>query len=238
MLPTRLRLIFIICIAVSFVRMSWSSAYIMHGEVARSLKECIGVIDFCESECDQADKDYSRLFTQGEPRLDTTKLDRRKILFGRSKLKTHIELHGKQSEVNSKKRDQWIIRTIYQMQSSEDAAILEDLPAQELVHDEFYQISYRLIERGKIKFDDGSHLFIVSTSAHQTKDIGDITIAINEKGEVFINQGHICGGIIHFKTHKKGLPKTSASFLQHFKSDTDDESWVEYSTVDNHKTNQ
>jgi hypothetical protein len=77
---------------------------------------------------------------------------------------------------------------------------------------------------------------MMSTSAHQTKDIGDITIALNEKGEVYINQGHICGGIIHFKTHKRGLTKTSSSFLKHYNSDTDDESWMEYRASDKNKT--
>jgi hypothetical protein len=160
------------------------------------------------------------------------------MMFGRSRLKTHFELHGKSSVVDVKKRGQWISETINLMNTAHSEANVELLVMQELIHEDFYQMSFRLIDSGKIIFQDGSFLYLVSTSAHTTKDIGDVTLAVNQDGDVYINQGHICAGIIHFKSHKKGTAHTAEAFLKNFKSDTDEEPWLLYKVANKNKTNK
>jgi hypothetical protein len=40
-----------------------------------------------------------------------------------------------------------------------------------------------------------------------------------------MNEGHVCGGIIHFETGKIRELKTSREFFKHFVSDTDGAGW-------------
>lgn len=240
MLPINPRFIFISCIAMSSIQMSWSSAllgydivmspfYFSKWTAAPTLTSCNDM---------ETDRPQSNIFTSREPSTDTTKISKRNILFGRSRLKTHFELHGKTNEVNIKKRDQWISETLNLMNTADSGANAEVLSMQELIHEDFYQMSFRLINNGKIIFQDGSFLHLVSTSAHASKDIGDVTLAVNEDGDVYINQGHICAGIIHFKSHKKDAAPTAGDFLKNFKSDTDDESWLLYKVANKNKTNK
>jgi hypothetical protein len=168
---------------------------------------------------------------------DTTKINSDKVLFGRAFLKSHYELHGKKAVVDDKKRNEWISKTVDSLMLKNES----DFPClviNELVHEDFYQASYRLIKKGMIKFEDGSYVKMVSTSAHATTEIGDITLAVNERGDVYVNQGHICGTIIHFNTHQKGLTRTAATFLRDFSSDTDDEQWQLHTQDQNKKTNK
>jgi len=163
---------------------------------------------------------------------DTSKINSGKVLFGRSHLKKHFELHGSKTIVNEKKRNKWINKAVKKLRKTKNSNDFQELVINELIHEEYYKASYRLISKGIIKFEDGSYLKLMSTSNHTNKEIGDITLAVNEEGDVYINQGHICGSIIHFETHERNLPKTALGFLLNFKSDTDDEPWLSY-TIDN-----
>jgi hypothetical protein len=169
---------------------------------------------------------------------DTTKLGGSRILFGRSHLKNHFELHGKKITVDEHKRNDWIRSAADMLRDTKNSDIDHVLVMNELVHEDYYQASYRLIDKGLIKFEDGSYLKLMSTSTHTHKDIGDITLAVNQQGDVYINQGHICGRIIHFNTNQKELALTSATFLKNFTSDTDDEPWHSYTEDQNNKTNK
>jgi hypothetical protein len=234
-----LRFIFLITAMICGPK-SWSSDYLCC-DVSRN-KSCMTSGEDNATQpfwlCIGASKTSNESQTSNSFFTDTTKMFNSKVLFGRSRLKTHFELHGKTKEVNIKKRDIWINETINHLKSMCTTANFEVISKQELIHEDFYQMSFRLIENGKIIFQDGSYLHLVSTSAHTTKDIGDVTLAINKDGDVYINQGHICGGIIHFKTHKKDMSNTAVSFLENFKSDTDDEPWILHKVSNKHKTNK
>jgi hypothetical protein len=53
----------------------------------------------------------------------------------------------------------------------------------------------------------------------------DLTLAIDNHGKIYLNEGHICGGIIHFIINDKIAVKAASDFIQHFISDTDDRGW-------------
>jgi hypothetical protein len=55
--------------------------------------------------------------------------------------------------------------------------------------------------------------------------VGDLTLAIDNHGKIYLNEGHICGGIIHFIINDKIAVKAASDFIQHFISDTDDQYW-------------
>lgn len=164
---------------------------------------------------------------------DTTKINSGKVLFGISRLKSHFELHGKKSIIDEEKRNKWIQEAAEKLKSTKNVDNYQQLVMNELTHEDFYQASYRLIDSGMIKFDDGSYLKLKSTSTHSMAEIGDITLAVDRHGDVYINQGHICGGIIHFNTHQKDVARTDVDFLKYFQSDTDDEQWLYYKITNN-----
>jgi hypothetical protein len=162
---------------------------------------------------------------------DTIKTNGGKVLFGRSRLKNHFELHGKKITVNERKRNKWVQVTATKLRDTKNSDNYQELVINEVSHEDYYKASYRLIGTGMIKFEDGSYLKLMSSSTHTNKKIGDITLAVNEQGDVYINQGHICGSIIHFETIQRNLPKTALEFLTNFTSDTDSEPWLLY-TID------
>jgi hypothetical protein len=168
---------------------------------------------------------------------DTTKINSSQVFFGRSLLKKHFEQHGRKTVIDEIKRNTWIKDTVDSLMNKN----VEDFPklvVNELIHEDFYKASYRLIEKGVINFKEGGYLKLISTSAHSIAEIGDITLAVNEIGEVFVNQGHICGGIIHFETNDRGKTHAALDFLNSFQSDTDDESWQSHIIDSKNKTNK
>lgn len=183
----------------------------------------------------EANEDLYHLLQNNDQ--DTTKTKSNTVLFGRSFLKNHFELHGKKAVVDQEKRTQWIRKAVDSLMLKNESDFPQ-LAMSELIHEEFYQASYRLIEKGMIIFDDGSYVKLISTSAHAISEIGDITLAVNELGDVYINQGHICGRIIHFRVHQKKLTLTAGIFFDHFSSDTDDEPWQLYTEGHKNKTNK
>jgi hypothetical protein len=86
----------------------------------------------------------------------------------------------------------------------------------------------------KCKFKDSLILTVPSRekillyphSSHQSKEIGDLTVAICEDGRVFLHFGHICGGFISFIS-KPGIKVYSANdfFLQTI-DNIDDKPWI------------
>lgn len=168
---------------------------------------------------------------------DTTKINSSQVFFGGPLFKKHYELHGRKAVIHELKRKSWIEETVDSLMNKNE----DDFPKlmmNELIHEDFYKASYRLLEKGVINFKDGGYLKLMSTSAHSIAEIGDITLAVNEIGEVFVNQGHICGGVIHFETHDRGKTHAALDFLNSFQSDTDDESWQSYIIDNKNKTNK
>ncbi|HLO53301.1 MAG TPA: hypothetical protein VK169_03380 [Saprospiraceae bacterium] len=168
---------------------------------------------------------------------DTSKINSSQVFFGGPLFKKHYELHGRKAVIDELKRKTWIDETVDSLMNKNE----DDFPKlvmNELIHEDFYKASYRLLEKGVINFKDGGYLKLMSTSAHSIAAIGDITLAVNEIGEVFVNLGHICGGIIHFETHDKGKTQAALDFLNSFRSDTDDESWQSYIIDSKNKTNK
>ena len=96
--------------------------------------------------------------------------------------------------------------------------VLIDLP-------DFHQVSYRIHHQGKIKFSNDEEIVILTHSAHENPEIGDVVMAFANDGSIYINKGHVCGGMIHFISHSLSIPPDKDEFFQHFFSDTDDEKW-------------
>lgn len=48
---------------------------------------------------------------------------------------------------------------------------------------------------GLIEFDNNEWIYIATHSWHLDDKIGDVSVAIDNKGNIYLNEGHVCGGI-------------------------------------------
>ncbi len=89
-------------------------------------------------------------------------------------------------------------------------------------------ISYRIYQKGKIVFPDGKFIVLVLHSAHGDPEIGDVALAVQKDGFVYINFGHVCGEMVHFVNYSTEIPVSAIDFFKSFISDTDDEKWKKW----------
>jgi len=81
------------------------------------------------------------------------------------------------------------------------------------------------VDRGNVTCENGDIIRIVLHSSHTDKEIGDISVAIDTQMRIFVNAGHVCGGIVHFEAKDVLLAKDADDFFSRFVSDTDDKRW-------------
>lgn len=105
-------------------------------------------------------------------------------------------------------------------------AVVNDAPG-------FERVSYRLHDKVKLHFPDGSKVIVRCHSAHLNGEVGDVVVAMDNEGRVYVNFSHICGGMIRFYDSavsidgegKVEMPLDSDTFFRKFRCDTDDEGW-------------
>lgn len=141
-------------------------------------------------------------------------------------------LHGNNlnSAINFEKREQWYKTALEELVSEKTGSAYETIRIQEYIAEEFlYYKKYVKLSKDKsykLVFSDGSFLVFKCHSVYDSAEIGDITVAINEKNIAYKNDGHVCGGIIHFVELQNKAVHTSHDFIRNFKSDTDFKSWI------------
>ncbi|OPZ98564.1 MAG: hypothetical protein BWY70_01188 [Bacteroidetes bacterium ADurb.Bin408] len=74
---------------------------------------------------------------------------------------------------------------------------------------DFTNCFYNFIRDARITFPDKSRIDIFLHSSHSNPTIGDVSIAITDKGKAHVNYGHICGGTITFFSKKPTAPENT-----------------------------
>ncbi len=115
-----------------------------------------------------------------------------------------------------------IIQSLRSFRPNEQAVVVE-LTEKEI--DQSVKQSVRIIGEGFLQISNTDWIYFISTSSHTDANAGDMTLAIDQSGNVYQNDGHVCGGIVHFQTFERQKPRNSDQFFQLFKSDTDDIGW-------------
>lgn len=128
-------------------------------------------------------------------------------------------------KVNKEKQNVWIRNTVDSLISTKLDENFDILSHHLTELDEYKMISYRVNKSGKLLFHGGEYCIIYVHSAHEDPEIGDVSVALTMDGIIYINFGHVCGGIIHFVHMSTDIPKKPAEFFDVFSSDTDDEKW-------------
>ncbi len=133
--------------------------------------------------------------------------------------------HVGQDLTDHQEREKWIRETVIILKKLSGPADEQIIEKKVTELDGFFQAGYRVQGSGYIRFDNGDWIYLVSNSAHDNEKIGDITLAMDNKRRFYINEGHVCGGIIHFVTNDKIAVRAATDFTEHFISDTDDAGW-------------
>jgi len=137
---------------------------------------------------------------------------------------TSMQQH--ESEPLSKRKQKAWIREMKKdlARASVDANLPLIEPAVVNVKD-YQSVTYRVQARSKIICTNGDWLVIHPHSSHQADEVGDICLALTDKGKFYVNYGHVCGGIIHFQSLDTIKPASAEDFISRFRSDTDDKAW-------------
>ena len=137
--------------------------------------------------------------------------------------------HADTSQVIPGVREQWLERTRQEMVNFHSDTCRKTIePEITDLGEEYYSCSYRLQGPGMIRISAEEWIYLVASSAHDNPEVGDITLGMDQKKRFYINEGHVCGGIIHFQSLERIELKTSKQFFKHFVSDTDSAGWVRY----------
>ncbi len=138
-------------------------------------------------------------------------------------------------KINPLKRQQWTVETVSRLKDYKISTNDQPIQVDEINIEDYFQLSYRINGQGLIKFQDGSWVYLISNSIHNNSEVGDLTIAIDSQGNKYTNDGHICGGLIHFVSKDKIPVEHADHFFKYFKSGTDDQQWKEIKIKNNSK---
>ncbi|HOY32074.1 MAG TPA: hypothetical protein PKW80_09365 [Bacteroidales bacterium] len=105
------------------------------------------------------------------------------------------------------------------------------------VFEDYFMFSFRLKDSGWIKLENARWICLISSSAHSNPEVGDITIAMDDKKHFYTNKSHVCGGVVHFQCRKRIILKSPEDFFNNFEGDTDNMPW-EYVTIKLKKSNK
>ncbi len=147
--------------------------------------------------------------------------------FGFGLSQKYFSSHNK-SLVKSSKQKKWIKSAIKSMKSLPYESNIEVCQPHIVDIPDYQKISYRIQDCRKVSFLNGDTVLICLHSVHQDPKVGDVSIAMDSKNNVYVNFGHICGGLINFERMSLVPPQNMADFTENFVSDTDDEKWKKW----------
>jgi hypothetical protein len=87
------------------------------------------------------------------------------------------------------------------------------------------KLYFKVNKEGMIKLENGDWIYIITHSGHENEEIGDLCLAIDNKKDVYINESHVCGGVIRFESSGLTELKSTDDFFLNFESDTDSKRW-------------
>jgi len=132
--------------------------------------------------------------------------------------------HFHQADARSQKK--WLKQQVKELLAFSPAENLTPVAALTVDLGEYKIQSFKIKGETLIRFDDNSWIYIKSHSSHEDTLIGDISIAMSDTREFYINNGHICGGIIHFICKSDNPPLSKSEFIDCYVADTDDQPWI------------
>jgi hypothetical protein len=135
--------------------------------------------------------------------------------------------HEDESAVVPELRDAWIQSAVQSLKSVRPGENLPELKLSRVQEIGYARIRVRVLEEGRLNIGKNEWVCFRSTSAHEHPETGDITLAMDHKGKIYINLGHVCGEIC-FETSEIPELSNTREFFKYFISAYDKEKWKQY----------
>lgn len=104
-----------------------------------------------------------------------------------------ISIQAQPQPIDMKLRKAFIDSTVRELKAFRpdgNEPIAEYIPLGEGKHRFF------ITERGLLNFESGEWLYLVSHSGHKDSRIGDLLVAVDNRGKTYYVPDHVCGGIL------------------------------------------
>lgn len=139
------------------------------------------------------------------------------------------QTHHHEQKFDAQKRSDWIINTVTLLENSGDPDMLQKVVVNEYEQEDgLIAFRVRVIKEAWVVFENGDRIHFVCNSSHDDEAVGDVCVAMDQDGNLFVNEGHVCGGLINFEFKGNKAPASAAIFFKDFKSDTDKKTWKTY----------
>ena len=130
--------------------------------------------------------------------------------------------------VNQEKQNAWIGQTCQWLKALQPDTTLKIVKLKVTERDGKKLQDYRVIKEGLIRFEGDEWAYITMHSGHDQDSIGDISLGIDQKGNLYRQDGHVCGDIVHYTAESDEIYKTSGEFFRYFINDDDSTGWAPF----------
>ena len=134
--------------------------------------------------------------------------------------------HGK-TKPDPVKQAAWLRAAADSLRSAESER-WQVLSVQEQDLPEGKRLSYHLNGKGCLRVDANRFICFISTPADTDPEVGDLTLARDDRGRMALHRAHVCGGILHFVGPAGKPVRRLSDFTRWFRSDTNTLSWEAY----------
>jgi len=127
--------------------------------------------------------------------------------------------------VVEKDRTDWINLQVTQLKTYDSSLPGKEIPWKQSYRNDRYVTSCRVTKSGLLRMGTSNWVYVVSNSSHERPEVGDIVLAIDSQGRIYQHDGHVCGGIINFRSVDLDVPATSDDFFLKFTDDVAELPW-------------
>ena len=129
------------------------------------------------------------------------------------------------ADIDPIKRQAWIDKTALYLKTVDPDTVVEIIELRTRQADGLIYHKYKVSNEGIIKWENGDWAYIVLHSQHRDEAIGDLALAIDNKGKFYLHYGHVCGGTMGYVLRSKKLRKKRKHFFKMFFDNVDDLFW-------------
>ena len=120
------------------------------------------------------------------------------------------------SQVSIPKRNQWIKEKSAMLKKFKPNAVIAKAVISENEVTNGINLSVDINDKGYLVTKDSGWIYFITHSAHNNPKVGDITLAIDNSKNIFINEGHVCGGYASFRALNFKEVNSVSDFFQYF----------------------
>ncbi|MBC7886101.1 MAG: hypothetical protein H7X99_11545 [Saprospiraceae bacterium] len=127
--------------------------------------------------------------------------------------------------INQQKRTEWIISRALMMKMNQDNNAESFIKPTFIQMPDYSVIDFRIQEGSKVICSNKEVIRFSVHSSHEDAEIGDVSVGMDMDDNLYVNYGHVCGGMVHFESFSSKHPESAEAFFTTFVSNTDDEKW-------------